>query len=104
MSREERDDAIRFFREVAEREIGNAKYSKLAIEALEQTRWIPVSERLPEDREIILFSTKRGHVFEGKYFDDNTDRQWYSFRNEVFVWNDDVTAWMPSPEAYNARK
>ena len=36
MTREEREDAINFFREVTEREVNNAKYSKLAIEALEQ--------------------------------------------------------------------
>ena len=36
MTREERADAIRFFKEVAEKEVDGAKYSKLAIEALEQ--------------------------------------------------------------------
>ena len=36
MTREERKDAIKFFEGVAEKEIGNAKYSKLAIEALKQ--------------------------------------------------------------------
>ena len=36
MTREEQEDAIKFFSEVAEREVNNAKYSKLAIEALEQ--------------------------------------------------------------------
>ena len=36
MTKEEREDAIKFFKEVAEREVSNAKYSKLAIEALEK--------------------------------------------------------------------
>ena len=36
MTNEEREGAINFFKEVAEREVNNAKYSKLAIEALEQ--------------------------------------------------------------------
>ena len=62
--------------------------------------WIPVSERLPKDRELMLFSTKTDRVFEGRYFDDNTDRQWYSFRDDTFAWNNVVTAWMPLPEAY----
>lgn len=48
MTKEEREDAINFFKAVAEREVNNAKYSKLAIEALEQKHWIPVSERLPK--------------------------------------------------------
>ena len=36
MTREERNDAIEFFKKVAEKECNDAKYSKLAIEALEQ--------------------------------------------------------------------
>lgn len=36
MTNEEREDAIKFFNEVAKKEVNNAKYSKLAIEALEQ--------------------------------------------------------------------
>lgn len=35
MTREERCDAIKFFKEVSEKEVDNAKYSRLAIEALE---------------------------------------------------------------------
>lgn len=63
-------------------------------------RWIPVSERLPEDSELVLFSTKTDRVFEGRYFDDDTKRQWYSFRDETFAWDNVVTAWMPLPEPY----
>jgi len=62
--------------------------------------WIPVSERLPEDRESVLLSTKTNEVFEGSYFDDDTNRQWYSCRDETFIWNDIVTAWMPLPKPY----
>lgn len=62
--------------------------------------WISVSERLPEDCELVLFSTKTDRVFEGRYFADNTDRQWYAFRDETFAWNNVVTAWMPLPEPY----
>jgi hypothetical protein len=66
----------------------------------QEPRWIPVSERLPEDRELVLCSSKRGGVFEGKYFDDETDCQWYAFRNDEFVRNDVIDAWMPLPEPY----
>ena len=64
--------------------------------------WIPVSERFPEDSELVLFSTKTDRVFEGRFFADNTDRQWYAFRDETFAWNNVVTAWMPLPEPYKA--
>lgn len=70
----------------------------------QQPRWVPVSERLPEDRELVLFSTKTDRVFEGRYFDDTTDRQWYSFRDDTFAWNNVVTAWMPLPPSYQGYK
>ena len=79
------------------------KVQKLPSVSAEKTgRWIPVSERLPEDRELILFSTKTDRVFEGRYFDDNTGHQWYSFRDDIFAWNNVVTAWMPLPQPYKA--
>lgn len=63
-------------------------------------KWIPCSERLPEDRELVLCSSKMGGVFEGRYFDDETDYQWYAFRNDEFVRNDVIDAWMPLPKPY----
>jgi hypothetical protein len=69
-------------------------------EESEKPRWISTSERLPEDRELVLCSSKRGGVFEGRYFDDETDCQWYAFRNDEFVRNDVIDAWMPLPKPY----
>ena len=103
MTNEQRDKTIAQIERIQENlgSIGETPdYLDFAIEALEQTRWIPASERLPEDRELILFSTKTDRVFEGRYFDDNTNRQWYSFRDDTFAWNNVVTAWMPLPEPY----
>ena len=110
MTNEERSQAIADMRrmkaeymngremdEIAERK---CKSFDIAIKAIEQTTWIPVSERLPEDNELVLFSTKTDRVFEGRFFADNTDRQWYAFRDETFAWNNVVTAWMPLPEPY----
>ena len=74
----------------------------MAISALSESNgeWIPVSERLPEDGQNILFSTKTDRVFEGRYFKDKTEHQWYSFRDECFAYNNVVTAWQPLPEPY----
>ena len=69
----------------------------MAIKALEQTRWIPVSERLPEVDGDYLVTFK------------------LSFMNFIEVctfnkagWNkggyDDVIAWMPLPESYKVEK
>ena len=66
----------------------------------QESKWIPVSERLPEHYQNILFSTKTDRVFEGRYFKDETEHQWYSFRDECFAWNNVVTAWMPLPKPY----
>lgn len=63
-------------------------------------KWIPVSEKLPEDGELILFSTKTDRVFEGRFFVDKTDLQWYAFRDKAFAYNNVVTAWLPVPKPY----
>jgi hypothetical protein len=81
------------------RECG-ARYGKL----LKKFEWIPVSERLPEDGELILFSTKTDRVFEGRFFVDKTDLQWYAFRDKVFAYNNVVTAWLPLPKPYKEEK
>lgn len=43
---------------------------KTAIEALERTRWIPVSERLPDDSELVMLFAPAGTY---------TDFDWYDF-------------------------
>ena len=78
----------------------------MAIQALEQTQWIPVSERLPEKDKYTEFYeclvavpyTSRHNVcktvsayFNGKHFYRNRfDRAFIS----------EVKAWMPLPESY----
>lgn len=72
---------------------------RMAIDALEP-QWIPVSERLPKDKQEILFSTKTGRVHSGRYHDDNSVNQWYSHKDRARAWNNVVIAWMPLPESY----
>lgn len=82
------------------KETWNEKTCKQIKEAIEQTIWIPVSKRLPEDEQEILFSTKTGRVHSGKYHDDDSVNQWYSHKDKCRAWNNVVTAWMPLPEPY----
>lgn len=76
----------------------------MAIKVLEQPKWTPVSERLPEDEQEILFSTKTGRVHSGKYHDDDSANRWYSHRDKCRAWNNVVTAWMPLPKPYEPQE
>jgi hypothetical protein len=69
---------------------------QMAVETLEQTRWIPVSERLPEsDDEVLVTDDAGGLALVGiDWFDrfDSDGSRWWCSQN--------VTAWMPLPEPY----
>lgn len=64
--------------------------TEMAIQALEQTRWIPVSERLPEIGQRVLVTYNQ----EDKLKVDTT-----IFDRHVFLIGV-VTAWMPLPQPY----
>lgn len=68
-----------------------------------EQRWIPVTESLPEDGQLVIFSTKTGRVHQGKYYVDNSVNQWYSALYKMRAWNNVVNAWMPLPEPYKER-
>lgn len=79
------------------------------IEAAEETRWIPVSERLPKDHENVLIYLSSNQITIGLY---NSHR--LPFRDKPIGWgvdaqisvhnfcSDDVVAWMPLPQPYKA--
>lgn len=69
-----------------------------------QPKWIPVSEKLPEDEQEILFSTKTGRVYSGKYHDDGSVNQWYSHKDKCRAWNNVVNAWMPLPAPFDSQE
>lgn len=103
------------------------KAIKAAIKALEQTTWIPVSERLPEDLEPVNI-TWVNHEPE-PYYHDIKDRnfvatgiyyrgQWYWYSttcadylgeygsNEIDKVDDavEIIAWMPLPKPYEPQE
>ena len=83
----------------------------------EKQRWIPVTERLPDERDAVIILLKDGQVFRGEirerialpewwYFYDASDTDmdmlgvmypW--FNDELWLHENPVVAWMPLPEA-----
>lgn len=72
-----------------------AEALEIAIKALEQTRWIPVSERLPKEGDSVLCFDPHypeSSIFIGTYCGGRR------FEGDL-GWTDDVIKWMPLPES-----
>ena len=60
----------------------------------EAQRWIPITERLPEDAALVLIYPVYGEVYSAKYWQDlNHFRLW-----DYSVEPGDITHWMPLPQ------
>lgn len=90
--------------EVQDEDIANfCRDLSLVREALERTRWIPCSERLPD-----LIPCKAGTAYSEKVIVWTTERKamvcvwdgkdWFVPYGFWEVWGKDVTHWMPLPE------
>lgn len=73
---------------------------RLVLDLLEQTEWIPCSERLPENRnQEVLISLEWGIVDIGRY----SDEEWHTEGIDHYS-NGSVLAWMPLPKRYIAER
>ena len=75
----------------------------LAIKALEQeSRWIPVSEKLPEEYNTVIASTNDGVIYPEARYSKEKGWEW-AYESGADYWveiESDVLAWMPLPKAY----
>ena len=71
-----------------------------AIKALEQTRWIPVSEGFPKHKDILVMDEGED-VFVAWYESEGLHEGWHSTDNK-FDYYTPIIAWMPLPQSYKA--
>lgn len=69
---------------------------RMGMEALERTRWIPCSERMPEDfQDVLIWDNRDETSFTGHYAEcDGWTVDGYDVDRSPF----DITHWMPLPE------
>ena len=89
-----RDEAVKVLKMVEAHGSLVKEAKEKAIEALEEQepRWIPVGERLPENKQRVLVTRKSGAI---GYITWNT---WWNEQRSYPI--DKVIAWMPLPEPY----
>ena len=67
-------------------------------------RWIPITERLPEENKTVIASTKYGVYPEARYTKENGWAWAYESGLDYWVKLEDVTAWMPLPKRYEPQE
>lgn len=74
---------------LTEEDIKHIEAYEMAIDAL-KNKWIPVSDRVPEDDRLVIVCTESGQVYTDYYFDDKPDF-WQLAK---------IIAWQDLPSAY----
>lgn len=69
---------------------------EMAISALEQTKWIPVTERLPEDSGMYIVTANDGHAHRVTFVIWQKRNKIWNLTGARSYWR--VTHWMPLPE------
>ena len=91
-------------KEVAEKALNEYIYKGKTlrewIDILNQTRWIPLSERLPKDRQMVLFCDIEDDIKIGYHIKGRPDTHFS--QDGTFDDIKNVKAWMPLPEPYKA--
>lgn len=67
---------------------------KMGIHALEETKWIPCSEKMPEDNTDVIVCFYSGTVTEMRYWGNGIFQEIYEHTAKTIV------AWMPLPKPY----
>ena len=62
-----------------------------------EVKWIPVSERLPEENISVIGTTKYNDIYETELYNDCGKHKWYADGN----YDVPIVAWMPFPEPYS---
>lgn len=73
----------------------------MAISALSENKgeWIPVTERIPENSDSVLATTRWGELTIAEKLDIGPDC-WFIYEGNANAHTEDIVAWQPLPEPY----
>lgn len=75
------------------------KHNKI-LEEMYKPKWIPCSERLPEEYAYVICCTDAEEVFIATYLGKMNDGVDCFDDNDGMMWEGDIIAWMPLPTPY----
>lgn len=81
-----------------------AEWLKELKQLREQTRWIPVSERLPKENKTVMASTTCGVYPEARYIKEYGWEWAYEAGADYWAKLEDVEAWMPLPKRFMSQE